>query len=702
MTVSNTTPLVENKTGNGSWTTIAVTPGQILQNSDGTHAIKVIRTTIATGVSTTLAETTDYTVVLDGTSPSTGTITLVGGAPSSAYRYTVLSDLAPKQEVNLQNGTIVDMEDIESALDRLTLYAQKQDEKLERAIVLPEDTLVRNLAIDSLDAQAGKVLKVNSTEDGFDYVDVAEGITQATFDINALSEIDSVVTSTDKLPIYDVSTGLTKYVTPDDLGIGGAASGLKGNVQQIQYVTKTDTFSQAVTAGTWYDITGLSVNITPSSSDSQLFIGGFVSLGQTTGEPVIRVMQDNTMVAPLPVLTGASNRCHATTQTPGALVAPLVPFNFLIPCKTTNTQTIKVQLSSTNTSTCNINSTITDTDTNVFPRCVSHLYVMEILNPSNPTGTVAQYIETVEDSCFASSNTLATSVLSRNPGKSTILSLTPISSSSYNILLCHLRAYGTGGAGALKGNIFKNESEMFSATSPGSRLSITSQAVSPANNGISFALTETLASDDAAEYVIRSGASAVTYTMNGTATTGTALSTNKWISNFIAINFITSGGSAYKQLVSSTLSSAETATSQIVGTFYTPTLSATIIPNSSSNYLFITCNLTIGVDDSGTGRNAFFKFTRDGSDILVGDTAGSRTRCTAHAFVGDDATTHTFSLSCILPATSTSSTTIGVKVGTDDTVSTTAYVNRSHTDTDSTSFMRGVSQISVIEIDPIA
>jgi len=216
MTVTNTTPLVENKTGNGSWSTIAVTPGLIYQNSDGTHAIKVIKTTIAGGTTSTLAETTDYTVALDSTSPSTGTITLVAGAPSSAYRYTVLSNLTASQEVDLQNGTVVDMNDIEGALDKLTLLHQTQQEKLERAIILAEDTLVRNLTLDSLDSQAGKLLVVNSTEDGFEYIDVTTQVSTASFIINDLTAESSPATG-DYIPIHDTSASAQRKVLLSDL-----------------------------------------------------------------------------------------------------------------------------------------------------------------------------------------------------------------------------------------------------------------------------------------------------------------------------------------------------------------------------------------------------------------------------------------------------------------------------------------------------
>lgn len=171
MTVSNTEPLVENKTGNGTWTTINVTPGQIVQNSDGTHAIIVLKTTIADGTLTTLTETTDYTVALDGDSPSTGVITMVAGAPSTAYRFTVLSDLPLTQEVELENGTIIDVKNIEHALDTIVLQMQSMQEKIDRAVLLSPDALTRQVTLPSLEAadSEGKVLAVNADHE-FDLI----------------------------------------------------------------------------------------------------------------------------------------------------------------------------------------------------------------------------------------------------------------------------------------------------------------------------------------------------------------------------------------------------------------------------------------------------------------------------------------------------------------------------------------------------
>lgn len=708
MTVSNTSPLVENKTGNGVWTTIAVTPGQILQNSDGTHAIKVIKTTIADGTAVTLAETTDYTVTLDGTSPSTGTITIVAGAPSSSYRFTVLSNLTPKQEVNLQNGTIVDMEDIESALDRLTLYAHKQDEKLERAVVLSEDTLVRNLTIDSLNSQTGKVLRVNADEDGFDYVDVTEGISQATFDINALSAIDSVVTSTDKLPIYDVSTGATKYVTPDNLGLGINQSA-HGNIQQIQYANKTDTQDIVVAAGgTWYDVTGLSITITPSKKDSKLIIGGFINLdGAFTGASVRLVMGDS-IISPTTNLTGVATAGHvyATLNLVGQIT---VPFLVVADAGTTSSQTIKVQVTGDGAATLYINKDDTDTNSASFTRTASHLYVMEMLQNASATTEYARIQYKIDDLNTVRTGSYIDTSLKTIGSPAGSLMISPISTSSYNLLLGNLILTPSAAIG-YEGNIFKNGTELYSASSVGSKKSICfacTNTVSTTHN-LTFASLEAISSVSTSLYDIRlcenqAGTGATTITcMNGINLTQTAVTNLKGISSLLGINFITSGSSTWKQAQVTSLSTTATATATGAGTFLDPSLSVSITPTSASNYLWVNMNIIVSRDDNATSVGSVIKIQRDGTNTLVGDAGGSRTVSTARLNCAADNIFSGVTLSFILPATSTSATTIKALTANDDSSTSDHYVNKTLTDTDTVNWSRGVSQISVIEIGPIA
>ncbi len=93
----------------------------------------------------------------------------------------------------------------------------------------------------------------------------------------------------------DATDGLVGLVTNANLASSGSASSSTylrgdrtwaslpalGKVLQVVQTSKTDTYGTS--AGTWQDITGLSVTITPSSSSSRiLFLAQIVS-GQDTG-----------------------------------------------------------------------------------------------------------------------------------------------------------------------------------------------------------------------------------------------------------------------------------------------------------------------------------------------------------------------------------------------------------------------------------
>lgn len=128
MTVASTTSRVD-YAGNGSTTAFSV-PFYFLAN---THLI-VYRTDISTGATTTLALTTDYTVIGAG-NPSGGTVTCVI-APTSGQRLSVLRNVPLTQEVDYQTNDPFPAATHEAALDKLTMEVQQVNENLGRAVTL--------------------------------------------------------------------------------------------------------------------------------------------------------------------------------------------------------------------------------------------------------------------------------------------------------------------------------------------------------------------------------------------------------------------------------------------------------------------------------------------------------------------------------------------------------------------------------------
>lgn len=90
--------------------------------------ITVIETVIATGVETTLALTTDYTITGAG-NPAGGTITAVT-APASTKRWTILRIVPETQAADYNEGDAFPAAVTEQALDKLTMLVQQNARRI--------------------------------------------------------------------------------------------------------------------------------------------------------------------------------------------------------------------------------------------------------------------------------------------------------------------------------------------------------------------------------------------------------------------------------------------------------------------------------------------------------------------------------------------------------------------------------------------
>lgn len=154
MTVSNTTSRAD-YTGNGVTTAFAV-PFYFL---DQTH-LTVLRTVIATGVSTTLVLGTDYTVAGAGV-PGGGTVTCTT-APTAAQRISILRNVPLTQLTDYVPNDPFPAESHERALDQLTMIAQQVNEVTSRAIRVASADPSAPGALPEAAARANKVLVFDS------------------------------------------------------------------------------------------------------------------------------------------------------------------------------------------------------------------------------------------------------------------------------------------------------------------------------------------------------------------------------------------------------------------------------------------------------------------------------------------------------------------------------------------------------------
>ena len=92
--------------------------------------------------------------------------------------------------------------------------------------------------------------------------------------------------------------GLPDGIVDTDMIAANAVTAAKrgaGAVLQVQHVEKTNVYTKP--SGTsWYDVPGLSVNITPSSSSNKILVMYDMGWGNTSGHCSCRLMRDSTAI----------------------------------------------------------------------------------------------------------------------------------------------------------------------------------------------------------------------------------------------------------------------------------------------------------------------------------------------------------------------------------------------------------------------
>jgi len=154
-----------------------------------------------------------------------------------------------------------------------------------------------------------------------------------------------------------------------------------GKVLQVVSTHKSDTFSYYGFA--FYDVTGLSVSITPSSTSSKILVTGEISIGSSADFSYMRLVRDSTVIN---VGDAASNRVRAsaTGVYAGSQTADNTteaPITYLDSPATTSVVTYKIQIRSGSgaANPVYINRTHLDRDTTNYEwRTASSLILMEI------------------------------------------------------------------------------------------------------------------------------------------------------------------------------------------------------------------------------------------------------------------------------------------------------------------------------------
>lgn len=157
---------------------------------------------------------------------------------------------------------------------------------------------------------------------------------------------------------------------------------LKGSGQvvvQIQSVYKSDTFSTSVVSPTWADITGLSVNITPTNSSNKILVlASFqIQTSAATGSAFVQLVRNSTAIS---IGDAAGSRTSASAGANFAQVYNSAgnSITFLDSPATTSAVTYKLQMNNGNVTTAYINRTGDDLNDVNRSRTPASIIVMEL------------------------------------------------------------------------------------------------------------------------------------------------------------------------------------------------------------------------------------------------------------------------------------------------------------------------------------
>lgn len=141
-----------------------------VSNLGATDSSQIVVTRLESdNTETTLVLNTDYSIDNDLT-----TVTLNTAIDGTTYkRASVTLNIPETQSSNYVNVNPHNTEVTEADLDKITLKMKQIQENLDRVVAAPISTPSGSFDLPNLDGQAGKYLKLNATEDGFEFADIS-------------------------------------------------------------------------------------------------------------------------------------------------------------------------------------------------------------------------------------------------------------------------------------------------------------------------------------------------------------------------------------------------------------------------------------------------------------------------------------------------------------------------------------------------
>ena len=180
----------------------------------------------------------------------------------------------------------------------------------------------------------------------------------------------TAITLGDSGDTFTVPSGATIVNSGTATGFGDTAV-----VKQVKMAKLTTTSS--FTANHTFADTGLSVAITPSSTDSKIWVMGTISIGQN-GYGGIRIVRDSTAIGVPTESISTRAGCTVGSQQSGAYECTPYPFNWIDAPSSTSSLTYKIQWHNSSSATVYVNRQHTDGDDPDNTRAVSTIIVTEL------------------------------------------------------------------------------------------------------------------------------------------------------------------------------------------------------------------------------------------------------------------------------------------------------------------------------------
>ena len=156
---------------------------------------------------------------------------------------------------------------------------------------------------------------------------------------------------------------------------------IKGHVVQVVPMIKPDSFTSGTSALTWYDVTGFTCSITPSSTSSKILIMSTINGSQNVGanRTTLRLLRDNSVTMLAPTNTGNRQIGTCGISSPHADLIGTSHITFLDDPATTSEVTYKWQgMITAGSGSFFINRSQNDTDNTGYARFASNITLMEI------------------------------------------------------------------------------------------------------------------------------------------------------------------------------------------------------------------------------------------------------------------------------------------------------------------------------------